>query len=408
MMGTRFGWLMKIDDSATNAAMKLPLWPALIAMTGLQALVALALFAPGVLAPRLGLTVGDVGLFTTVVFAVGMATSLQGGRLTRSWGPCRVAACCAAAVASGMALATRDGAFWLIAAAICVGMAFGPETPASSTLLSRLATPKQRPLIFSIRQTGNQIGGILASLALPLIAVTAPTAGYGWIAVAAIVATLAFLALSTRYDAPQAAENAAINMSAAAAIVWSSRPLRSLAILSMPYSAMQLGINAFLVTFGVTVLHLGHVAAGTLLAIAQSGGLIGRLSWGFVASQWVPAPKLLIGLGVGMSATAIGLASTGAALPFAGQAILAFLLGLTASGWNGVFLAEVARLAPAESVAEITGAVLTASYAGLLLAPLLITIVATAGTLAASYVVLALCTLAASLQLLWTPHHDRA
>ena len=388
--------------------MKPPLWPALIAMTGLQALVALALFAPGVLAPKLGLSVRDIGIFTSVVFAVGMATSLQGGRLAREFGACRVAAGCAAAVAAGMFLAAQSGIGWLVGAAICVGLAFGPETPTSSTLLSRLATPAQRPLIFSIRQTGNQIGGILGSLVLPAIAIAAPVAGYWMISAIAIAAVMIFAVLSRRYDAPQAGQTAAISIATAATIVWRTRSLRSLAILSMPYSAMQLGLNAFLVSFGVTVLELGHVAAGALLAIAQGGGLIGRLSWGLVASKWLPSRLLLILLGFGMSAAAIGLALAGARLPFVGQGALAFLLGLTASGWNGVFLAEVARLAPADRVAEVTGAVLTASYAGLLLGPLVITAVACAGTLAASYVILALCALAATLQLLRTTRHDLA
>ena len=399
---------MRIDVSAATSTKKPPVWPALVAMTGLQALVALALFAPGVLAPRLGLTVRDVGLYTSLVFAVGMATSLQGGRLARNYGGCRVAAGCAAAVGCGMAIATRDGSVWLALAAICVGLAFGPETPASSTLLSQLASPSQRALIFSIRQTGNQIGGILGSLALPVIALADPVAGYWTICGIAVAAVAGFVALSRRYDAPQSDRAPSISIAAAADIVWRTPALRALAILSMPYSAMQLGLNAFLVTFGVSVLQLGHVAAGAMLAIAQSGGLIGRLFWGLVASTWISSRLLLIGLGFGMSAAAIGLAVVGPQLPFAGQAVLAFLLGLTASGWNGVFLAEVAHLAPSERVAEVTGAVLTASYAGLLLGPFLITVVAGAGTLAASYVILAVCALCASFQLFWTTRHDQA
>ena len=76
------------------------------------------------------------------------------------------------------------------------------------------------------------------------------------------------------------------------------------------------------------------------------------------------------------------------------------LLGATAIGWNGVFLAEVARLAPAGRVPEATGAVLTASCTGLVLGPLLIAGVAQLASLAASYAVLAAFTLLATLPLL--------
>ena len=54
------------------------------------------------------------------------------------------------------------------------------------------------------------------------------------------------------------------------------------------------------------------------------------------------------------------------------------------------FLAEVARLAPQDRIAETTGAVLTASYAGLLITPLLISIIETFVGLAGAFVGLAL------------------
>ena len=48
---------------------------------------------------------------------------------------------------------------------------------------------------------------------------------------------------------------------------------------------------------------------------------------------------------------------------------LAFCFGLTASGWNGVLLAEVAHHVPTEHVAAATGAVLVIMTVGLMLAP---------------------------------------
>ena len=380
----------------------LPLWPALAAMTSLQALVALGLFAPGVLAPRLGLRVEDVGLFTTVVFAVGMSTSLYGGTLARRYGPCRVAALCAMAIAFGMTLASMAGSLWLVAAGVCVGLAFGPETPASSTLLSKLARPKQRPLIFSVRQTGNQIGAILGSLALPAIALTQPTAGYWLIAAIALLSAAMLARLGRRYDLFARGDGVSLDLITSLKLVAGRPDLRALALLSMPFSAMQLALNAFLVTFAVTILGHDHLTAGVLLAIAQAGGLIGRLFWGLVATKVMSSRALLARLGLGMSAAALGMAELAPHVSYVSQAALSFLFGLTASGWNGVFLAEVARLAPAGRIAEVTGAVLTASYAGLLLGPALVTLAATAGTLSTSYAILALCTCAATIQLVRT------
>jgi len=72
---------------------------------------------------------------------------------------------------------------------------------------------------------------------------------------------------------------------------------------------------------------------------------------------------------------------------------------LTASGWNGVFIAEIARLAPGDRVAETTGAVLTASFAGLLLGPLLIAGLDRLAGLGGAFIVLGVLSAAAALAL---------
>jgi len=379
------------------------LLPALFAMTALQALVSLAQFAPGVLAPKIGLGVREVTIFTTTFCAVGMTTSLYGGSMTQKFGSCRVAMFCALAVICGMTCATFDGTIALLLAGIFIGMAFGPETPASSALLSRLSNPGQRPLIFSIRQTGNQIGAMAGSISLPLFALWSPQLGFWLIAGLGVIATVVYASMHRRYDNPATASTHTIDLRAALQMIWQDRALRVLAILSLPFSSMQLGLNAFLVTFAVERLGFAHIAAGRLLAIAQFGGLVGRLFWGLVAVKSVPSRSLLAGLGLGMSAAALAIGLAGPHLDYTALAIIAFLFGMTASGWNGVFLAEITRLAPPDRVGEATGAVLTASYAGLLISPAIIASTAMMGTLSLSYAVLAGLTVFATLQLLTTP-----
>lgn len=394
------------SESATDRG--LPLFPALVSMTGLQALVALALFAPGVLAPKLALDVVDVGLFTTAVFATGMATSFAGGRLAARYGPCAIAAACAVATAAAMSIASAGTTFMLVIAGLVLGLAFGPETPASSTLLSKLVTDATRPLVFSIRQTGNQIGGMVGSLCLPLIATIAPIAGFWLIAGIAVAAATWFANLSRTYDPAAGAQNvSASSIASSLALVTQHSALRRLALASIPFSAMQLALNAFFVTFAVGVLTLDHVAAGILLAVAQAGGLIGRVFWGLIAARFMSSRRIVAGLGIGMAITAGTLACAAPSWPMPILLVLATAFGLTASGWNGVFLAEVARLAPTGRVAEATGAVLTASYAGLLVGPTLIAAIAKYGTLSASYAVLAAAALVAGLSLL-KGSHDHA
>ena len=66
-----------------------------------------------------------------------------------------------------------------------------------------------------------------------------------------------------------------------------------------------------------------------------------------VADNWVK-PRLLLGmLGVGMSVAAFMTALISSAWPAAAVFVVSLVYGATAVGWNGVYLAEVARIAPA-------------------------------------------------------------
>src|SRR5438045_9794075 len=54
----------------------------------------------------------------------------------------------------------------LIASA-CVGLANGTANPAGSEVLTRLTPPAHRNLVFSIKQAGVPLGGVLGGLAIP-------------------------------------------------------------------------------------------------------------------------------------------------------------------------------------------------------------------------------------------------
>jgi MFS family permease len=356
---------------------------ALAAMTGLQALVALGVFAVAVTAPMLGLPLVVVGLYQSAIFAVGAATSLSSGWLCARFGPVRVAQGCALAVAAAACVlaigagSAAPGAAPPVAAlaiaAVLFGLAFGPETPASAAILGPLAPPGRRTLVFSIRQTGNQIGAVAGSLLLPLLTAAA---GIGW-ACGAIVAAGLLLALAygrlravPALRAPAGAAPQRASPRAALRSMWACAPLRRLVPMALAFSAMQATLNGFLASHAARHWEIDPIRAGWLLATAQAGGLVGRLLWGWLATRSGSAVAWLFGLGLGMTACAVGVAAVPAGMPGVALGVLAFAFGLTASGWNGVFLAEVARLSPGREAAH-TGALLMLSYAGLVVGPLL-------------------------------------
>ncbi|TPQ32762.1 MFS transporter [Bradyrhizobium guangdongense] len=376
------------------------LLPALGAMTWLQALVALALFAPGVVAPRAHIEVWQLSTFSSAVFAVGILASFWGGGIITRLGSLRVASLCAAAIVLSMALASLGSTAALLAAGLCLGLAFGPETPASTALLAKLVTNEQRAFVFSVRQTGNQIGAVLGSIALPAIALSlGPHWCYAAVGVSALVGILLFERLRPAYSGLTTAP-AQLGMRARITLATADRRIAALALASMPFSAMQVSLNTCFVIFGTRELGLSHIEAGMALACAQAGGLAGRLGWGFAAMRLNASRMILIVIGLGMAFCAALLGAYGASLGPAGQFIAATLFGLTASGWNGVFLAEIARLAPQDRIGETTGAVLTASYAGLLIAPALVSVIDAVAGLGTAFVVLAVLAFCGTLALM--------
>jgi hypothetical protein len=101
-----------------------------------------------------------------------------------------------------------------------------------------------------------------------------------------------------------------------------------------------------------------------------------------------------------MSAAAAASALSTAAWPATALYVVAFLFGLTASGWNGIFLAEIARIAPGGRVAVVTGGVQVIAYSGLVATPLAFSgVVAISGSYGAAYLATAGLSLAGTMLL---------
>ena len=72
----------------------------------------------------------------------------------------------------------------------------------------------------------------------------------------------------------------------------------------------------------------------------------------------------------GAAAMLLVLAAVPAATPFVPMLVLMLGLGMFASGWNGIQLAEIARRAPADMVGEATSGATIATFVGFLAGPL--------------------------------------
>lgn len=352
-----------------------------------------AVLAPRILAEA-GLPRETVGLYAGLVWTMALVASQSSASLVRRFGPWTVVRLCLVGCVAGLLAMVSGQPLLLLAGALLIGFGQGLEAPPSSQLLVHHVPAARRPFIFSLKQTGVQFGAVIASLGLPALALAL---GWRW-ALLAVCLTLTVLLVvlggaARRHGGPPRMEGAGPGLRHA---VWSwigllqRRPgLRRLGLAASTFGATQVCVNSFLVTWMVAVREVPLTTAGALAATAQGAGLIGRPLWGWVASRAGGGSRVLRGLGVVMALCALAMGLAGASLPGPALALLAAVFGLSASGWNGVFLSEVAVHGEGEEIAAATAATMVPLYLGLIAGPVAFAAISRSVDLSAGFLGLA-------------------
>lgn len=373
---------------------------------GSMASFTVAVIAPAA-APDIGVPATYIGLFTAIMYVFSMASGAVTGAFIRRYGGIRVCQFTMFAAAASMAAFTMAVPLLALVSAVLLGFAYGPFNPASAHVLTGISTTRSRPLIFSVKQTGVPLGGMLAGAAVPTLVVVlgwrgaALTVGVAALAVAALVQPLRVGFDADRRPRWPLLGGTNIIEPARLAVM---NPLRRLSISGFAYSGCQVSVGAFFVVYLTQALELSLVRAGALFAFVQAGGIIGRVVWGFVADRWVSTRMLLVLLGWVTAVCVLITASLSAGAPQAFIAVLGFVLGTSSFGWVGVYLSEVARLAPEGRVAEATGGVQLVYFGGVVVIPPIFGMLVNAtGSYVASFIAVAAIATASSLYLLASP-----
>ena len=346
-------------------------WWSLAVTTAIQAMVSMALLTLPAMAPAVARALAVpstlVGAYVALCYFAAMLSSLVGGTLVRRLGAIRVSQLGLGLCAVGLALCALP---WLPAVALgalCIGAGYGPITPASSHLLA-LTTPAHRmSLVFSIKQTGVPAGGMLAGALVPGLSLW-----LGWqgtlLAVAGVCALCAALAqpLRAALDADrQPAQPLALQaLFKPIGMVLGQPSLRALAACSFLFSAVQVSTTAYMVTYLNESLGMTLLAAGAALSVSQLAGVVGRIAWGAVADRGLGPRNTLMLLATLMMVGSVLTALLQPQWPTLLIWAIVALLGASAIGWNGVYLATVARQAPPGQAGVATGGTLLFTFMG--------------------------------------------
>ena len=235
----------------------------------------------------------------------------------------------------------------ILALVLVMGVGMATPTPAGSAAVRSAFPLRLRGTVMGVRQAGFPLGGFLAALLLPMIAIV-----HGWriaLMLAGIGAVIVGIACFVLYPMPrgrrpdESPQRASLSM----------RPIFGNGVLLVGLGGALLVMGQFiLITFVIAFLihdrHVSIATAGFVLAIAQLTGAIGRVAWGVVSDRFLRGNrKLSLVLAAATGAVgSLGLAILSDYAPLPVIVIVIVICAFGILGWNGVlvsFLSETAN-----------------------------------------------------------------
>ena len=376
-------------------------------VTAVQVIATMGILIPAAIAPELARTldlpVSMIGFQVSLAYVGATLMSLCGGLVQRKLGAVRANQIAATAIGLSLLIIAIPHVAALFVGSLGLGIAYGMTNPAASHLMMKIASPTNRNLIFSVKQTGQPLGGVVAGLMAPPIAIAF---GWQWSLMAG-----AFLALSTvlliqplraKLDGdrdPTTKFRSAVFKDVS--LVLRIRELRLLALAALTFSGVQLALMTFAVTMLVEDVKFDLVLAGVGLAVIQIAGVAGRLGWGVIADRNGDGRKTLLFAQSLSVVAAVATAFLSDSMPLVAVFGILFLFGMSAVGWNGVFMAEIGRLAPEGKIGSATGGVLVPTFIGVMMGPLVFSAIhEVTATYTMSFAILTLVTIMGMLPIL--------
>jgi len=328
----------------------------------------------------LGLSKAELGLFISALYLGSIITGYVAGWLADRWSIYKT-------LLLGLLLeAVVIGAIWavylfplMLVLYLVAGFGYGTVNPATSKGVIFWFPPERRATAMAIKQTGFTVGSMLASMTLPFVAILT---SWRWSILAAAVMTilcgmfciLFYPASAERTRTAASSSNirrqAGKNAWTGEVVLWSC--------ICIFYATVQGAGTAYLAVYMVKQFSYSAVAAGVFLALAQGGGALGRIVWGWVSDRWFinNRKKELVIIGFIAAAATILFGLIPPSTPHFIIGILAAVFGFTAIGYNAIFLTVIGEIAGREKAGQATGLAVTIGYLGIIGGPPLFGLIA--------------------------------
>jgi MFS family permease len=333
---------------------------------------------------RAGLPPESIGLVSAMSSAGICWFLASGGPMLSHHGPVRTLQIGMICMAVGLAVLSQPLGLLGLLGALVIGFGNGPNTPAGSQILIRSAPPAHRTLIFSIKQAGVPLGGALAGIVVaPLVEAHGLAVTLGIIVMVLLACCLGVQAFRHSLDGERGPgqpdwARALIQPVRCVSTLRAHPSLPMLTAVGASFSLMQACLTAFTATFVYTRYGASLAEAGLVVALMQGASMLGRVVLGWLADRMGDAMRHLGVQAVVSSAAVFLLVTAGDHGQWALYGCASFV-GFTAIGWNGVHIAELARVAPLHLVSSVTSASSLFGFVGSVFGPLLFSLLVSVG-----------------------------
>lgn len=322
----------------------------------------------------LGLTRFQVAFLVPSIYLAGLVFSLPGGRLADRLGvrPAFLGGLALGALGL-LAAALAPGFLAFLACLFVAGAGWSVVNPALGKAIMDVFPIRERGIAMGVKQMGLTVGGLLAALALPAIA-----AALSWRHAIGACAMIVVLPVVLGWRPLAAFRTGARGVPLAGGTVdggstwwWARRP--ALVIFfgtGLVLGMVQGAVLSYLPLFTIQALGFDKIGAGMLVAASQAGGAVSRLVLGAASDRWFTGRRSVwLAVTASLAAIIFALYALWPATAPATAGLLAFLAGVGAYGWVGIFFVISAEAGGPRQAGLLSGVAFASIVLGLLIGP---------------------------------------
>ena len=319
----------------------------------------------------LELTRTQVGLFFTAFYAGMACLSYPAGWLADRLGVGKAAL--VGHVSLGIftvAAAWAPSFAWAFGCFLFAGLGYSFLNPASTKGVMGWFEARERATAMGIKQTGVPAGGVLTAMLAPSLVLW-----MGWrgaLAVLGVLNTLCgFVFWGCWREGPVGSEQP-FEVGASGTLDIDRSPFTKLCAISLGTAVLltaQMALLTYLPLYLKDVMAFSPFWASQALALAQMGGMVGRVGWGVISDRLCGGERKGVLVGIGIGSVAL-LALLGFVAPSASPALLfalIFFSGVCMIGYQGVSYALIGEVAGSARTGAALGIVISVNSLGAIL-----------------------------------------